>query len=125
MSQACVDSGLAHFSENWGFVSLSPMLGSNVFSLAFGRNLDAHAPHSASAVSTRLAKLASRLGLPSSTQCLEGRECYRDSLKVTIGACCTALLLAMYSGWRDQRRQARAALRADDVDVVWEDEEEE
>ncbi|KAI0666143.1 major facilitator superfamily domain-containing protein [Trametes maxima] len=34
--------GLPHFSENWGFVSLSPMLGGNVFSIAFGRNLDAH-----------------------------------------------------------------------------------
>lgn len=121
----------AHFSENWGFVSLSPMLGSNVFSLAFGRNLDAHAPHSApaqsaspSALSERMADIARRAGLPSSTQCLEGRACYRDSLKLTIGACCVALLLAMYSGWRDRRRQVRVAFKVDDADVVWEEEEE-
>ena len=29
-----------HFSENWGFISLAPMFAGNLFSLAFGRNLD-------------------------------------------------------------------------------------
>ena len=103
------------------------MLGSNVFSIAFGRNLDAHAPHNAptpSATAVRMADIARRAGLPSNTQCLEGRACYRDSLKLTIGACCVALLLAMYSGWRDRRRQVRVALKVDDADVVWEEEEE-
>jgi hypothetical protein len=33
----------AHFSENWGFLSLSPLFGGNAFSLAFGRDLDSHA----------------------------------------------------------------------------------
>ncbi|OSX60721.1 hypothetical protein POSPLADRAFT_1148283 [Postia placenta MAD-698-R-SB12] len=94
--------GLPHFSENWGFVSLSPMIGSNIFSIAFGRNLDAHAP-------------------PSSP-CLEGRTCYADSLKLTIAACCVALGLAVYSGWRDRRRQMRIALKGAEIapEVVWE-----
>lgn len=34
----------AHFSENWGFLSLSPLVGGNLFSIVFGRNLNAHEP---------------------------------------------------------------------------------
>ena len=29
--------GLKNFSQNWGYVSLSPVLAGNVFNLAFGR----------------------------------------------------------------------------------------
>lgn len=32
--------GMIHFSENWGFLSLAPMFAGNLFSLAFGANLD-------------------------------------------------------------------------------------
>ncbi|TFY63639.1 hypothetical protein EVJ58_g3140 [Rhodofomes roseus] len=128
--------GLPHFSENWGFVSLAPMLGSNILSIAFGRNLDAHAPHSSesspalatpsTSAASGVLDLARRAGLPSSAQCLEGRACYRDSLKLTIGACCVAFALAMYSGWRDRTRQVRVALRVEGPadEVVWEEEEE-
>jgi len=127
--------GLPHFSENWGFVSLSPVLGSNAFSIAFGRNLDAHAPPSSEApalnstsypVPEHVSSLSRRGGLPSATQCLEGRACYRDSLKLTIAACCIALGLAMYAGWRDHRRQDRIALKGMDAvpEIVLEEEEE-
>ncbi|KZT13250.1 MFS general substrate transporter [Laetiporus sulphureus 93-53] len=112
--------GLPHFSENWGFVSLSPVLGSNVFSIAFGRNLDAHAPGHSTSVPVP------RAGLPSSTQCLEGRSCYTDSLKLTIGACSVALALALYAGWRDRRRQLRIAQQSAEAvpELVLEEDEE-
>ncbi|KAI6155940.1 hypothetical protein BKA82DRAFT_3958649, partial [Pisolithus tinctorius] len=32
----------AHISENWGYVTLAPPIGGNVFSIVFGRDLDAH-----------------------------------------------------------------------------------
>ncbi|KAI0959036.1 hypothetical protein AcW1_003984 [Taiwanofungus camphoratus] len=132
--------GLPHFSENWGFVSLSPMIGSNIFSIAFGRNLDAHAPKSeamatgADSPAARLTSLRtvsragwlySRDGPPSTHQCLDGRACYVDTLKLTITACCVALVLALYAGWRDQRRQAKVALRGVEAvpEVVWEEDE--
>lgn len=137
---ACLRGRLAHFSENWGFVSLSPMIGSNIFSIAFGRNLDAHAPRSeamatgADSPAARLTSLRtvsragwlySRDGPPSTHQCLDGRACYVDTLKLTITACCVALVLALYAGWRDQRRQAKVALRGVEVvpEVVWEEDE--
>ncbi|KAI0078268.1 MFS general substrate transporter [Panus rudis PR-1116 ss-1] len=96
--------GLPHFSENWGFVSLSPMIGGNIFSIAFGANLDAHATPPASPEHTSLTSslIQSRAGLPSDHQCLDGRVCYVDSLKLTIGACCLALILSVYAGWRDR-----------------------
>lgn len=121
--------GLPHFSENWGFVSLSPMIGSNIFSIAFGRNLDAHAPPSSPVANVtslpetaHFVQLLQRAGLPSTSQCLEGRTCYADSLKLTIAACCVALGLAVYSGWRDRRRQMRIALKGAEIapEVVWE-----
>ncbi|CDO76364.1 hypothetical protein BN946_scf185011.g28 [Trametes cinnabarina] len=154
--------GLPHFSENWGFVSLSPMLGGNVFSIAFGRNVDAHdpgddtspaatssavaalssiatslirnqsvtspSPSSASAsasVTRAFSDLYSRAGIPSSHHCVLGRECYIDSIKMTTVACCIALALGIYAGWRDLKRQRRRASRAEAVPtvVVWENEE--
>jgi hypothetical protein len=32
----------AHFAENWGYIAMAPLLAGNLFSLMFGRNLDAH-----------------------------------------------------------------------------------
>ncbi|KAL1939679.1 hypothetical protein VTO73DRAFT_9712 [Trametes versicolor] len=136
--------GLAHFSENWGFVSLSPMLGGNIFSIAFGRNLDSHSDEEASpAGNSTLSALTSlaanatasvlppsegaihaRGGLPSAHHCIIGRECYRDSIKLTMVACTIALGLGIYAGWRDTKRQRRYAARADvPAVVIWEDEE--
>ena len=111
------------------------MLGGNVFSIAFGRNLDAHsddgpaanrtAPLSPSSLSSSLSSLSSSLssaltsttstgglgargGIPDPHHCVVGRECYADSLKMTIAACCFALALGVYAGWKDYRRQKRS-----------------
>ncbi|KAF8839373.1 MFS general substrate transporter [Paxillus ammoniavirescens] len=78
--------GLAHLSENWGYTSLAPLIGGNLFSLMFGRNLDAHAQP------------------PSEHQCFDGRECYVDSLKVTMVACVVSLGLSVWAGIRDGQK---------------------
>ncbi|KIY68607.1 MFS general substrate transporter [Cylindrobasidium torrendii FP15055 ss-10] len=83
--------GMPHFSENWGFIALAPLAGGNLFSLAFGHNLDAHEPKDTSL--TIFAR-----------QCLEGKSCYLDSLYMTMGGCCVALLLSVYASWRDSKR---------------------
>ncbi len=131
-----IDLRVAHFSENWGFVSLAPMLGGNAFSIAFGRNLDAHAPSELDSPDASISR-----GLPvlsslvlreatsdSSHQCLQGKECYAGSLLMTTTACCIALVLAVYAGWKDYKagkglvRTPRGHTPV--VDTVWEDEEE-
>lgn len=87
---------VAHFSENWGFVALSPMIGGNLFSLAFGRNLDGHT----SSGESNLPPTTS----PDTTihaQCMEGVECYIWSLRLTTWACVLAFALAVLAGYRD------------------------
>jgi len=85
--------GLAHFSENWGIVSVFPVLGGNIFSIAFGRNLDAHAPPEGSSPNV--------LPTSSERQCLAGRECYTQTLYLNLWACVIVLCLAIWAGRRD------------------------
>jgi len=118
--------GLAHFSENWGYVTLSPVVGSNLFSLAFGRNLDSHDSPAASAPanSTILAststmpEFAARAGFTPERQCLDGRECYVASLYLTLAACVVALVLGIWAGRRDWKDGQDKERQVDEV--VWE-----
>jgi MFS family permease len=100
--------GLAHFSENMGYVFLSPILGGNIFSIMFGRYLDAHAPKQ-DPRSSSLTSLVSR-ELPSEHQCFDGKTCYLGSLQVTLVACIVSLGLSWWAGIRDgQKVKARHA----------------
>jgi hypothetical protein len=108
---------VAHFSENWGIISIFPVLGGNLFSIAFGRNLDVHEPPPE----------ANAMPSPSiaNTQCLDGRECYVQTLYLNIWACVIALGFSFWAGRRDWlhwqgRDQPRERIDA----VVWEDTEE-
>ncbi|KAG1897612.1 major facilitator superfamily domain-containing protein [Suillus fuscotomentosus] len=109
--------GLSHLSENWGYVSLSPLVGGNIFSLLFGRNLDSHASDDDTGTHSSL-PLARRGGLPSEHQCFDGRDCYVSSLYVTVTACLIALVLSVWAGMRDQRKTAEAKR-----EVVWDAED--
>jgi hypothetical protein len=102
---------VAHFSENWGVVSVFPVLGGNMFSIAFGRNLDAHQPPTA---------------IPShsitNTRCLDGRRCYVQSLYTTICACMIGLCFSFWAGRRDWLHwQGRDQPRERVNTAVWED----
>ncbi|KAF5364602.1 hypothetical protein D9758_005619 [Tetrapyrgos nigripes] len=113
--------GLPHFSENWGYLSLSPLFGGNIFSVAFGRNLDAHESPVTSELGTSTSEMPSR-------QCLDGRLCYVDSLHITIGACLLSMLLSVWAAWRDRRKLA--TMSGEDYQdvrrtgVIWEESEE-
>lgn len=116
-------------------MSLAPVVGGNLFSLAFGRNLDAHDPPEAADLTATNATLPFSLSppptdipiptmralpLPSTHQCLDGRECYIASVYVTLGACVVGLGLAVWAGWRDWRH--RKAVGAVLEEVMWENE---
>jgi hypothetical protein len=111
----------AHFSQNWGFLCISPVIAGNLFSLAFGSNLDAH-----SRTPEDVAPLK-RGGLPISDddrQCLEGRLCYSESITLTIVACLVAFGLSVVAGYRDHRKRSEAGLGHARREVMWEGEEE-
>ncbi|KAJ7074054.1 major facilitator superfamily domain-containing protein [Mycena amicta] len=109
--------GLSHFSENWGFLSLSPLAGGNLFSIAFGRNLDAHEPGETTSTRT-VAAIAG-----GTRQCLEGRGCYVATLALTCGACFVAILLSAFAAWRERRKLQLLVAESGRSRVVWEDTE--
>ena len=95
---------VGHFSENWGYVSLAPLLGGNTFSILFGRDLDAHVPLSTELTATN-APIHPRASAPEpGRQCLEGRACYKNTLAVTALACVVSLILSLVAAWRDRRK---------------------
>ena len=138
----------AHFSENYGFVSISPLFGGNIFSIMFGRNLDSHdsgddlpasnstllsaalsaaaslaSPTGTGAVATASPlPLEARGGIPSAHRCIIGRACYVDSIKVTIAATIVALALGIYASWRALQKHRKWASRSQGgpAVVIWE-----
>ena len=88
---------IAHFAENWGYLSVSPIIASTVFSLGFGRILDGHEgpPNKESLLSLRSGPM---------TQCTRGKECYVAALYPTVVACFVAMLLSLWAGLRDRRK---------------------
>ena len=67
----------------------------NLFSLIFGRNLDAHG-------SPVHAPLDSPpIDVYSAPQCLLGLKCYRDTIYVTMLTAFIAILLSIWAGYRD------------------------
>ncbi|KAI5997360.1 major facilitator superfamily domain-containing protein [Pisolithus marmoratus] len=103
--------GLAHLSENSGYVCLAALVGGNVFSIMFGRNLDAHVPREDTKAFLDVARATNAASAPeirdilSERQCLLGRECYVSSLKVTLVACMVALALSTWAALRDEHRK--------------------
>ncbi|KAI6106164.1 major facilitator superfamily domain-containing protein [Pisolithus croceorrhizus] len=91
--------GLAHLSENWGYVTLAPLIGGNVFSIMLGRDLDAHAPREVTDLFPGIKPVSLE------RQCLMGRECYVTSLRITLMVCMVALALSTWATIRDGRRR--------------------
>ena len=90
---------LAHFSENLGYLFLSPIVAGNLFSLLFGRNLDAHKSSPKSSHDNAL--LNPPLDAYTAPQCLLGLNCYRNTIYITILATFLAILLSIWAGYRD------------------------
>lgn len=112
--------GLEHMSENAGYLYLASSLPANLFSIMFGRDLDAHTStfeeellSSGAADSVGpLRWLLRRQDEMRERQCLIGRECYVTSLRVTFVACVVALAISTWAAIRDGRRDKALRQRA-------------
>ncbi|KAI1083592.1 MFS general substrate transporter [Whalleya microplaca] len=83
--------GIHGLSQNWGFMTLSPVISSNVFNLFYGAVFDAH----------------SVVGPDGVSSCTDGLDCYRAAYAVTLGACGLGLVLTLWVIWHQWRaRQA-------------------
>jgi len=88
--------GLPHFSENWGYICISPIVSANILSFLFGQSLDAHAGNIVQDQVFSPGFLA--YGPP---RCLQGRDCYVDAIYLTIGASLLSFFLSLWAGFRD------------------------
>ena len=87
---------IAHFSENCGYLAVSPIIASSIFAFAFGQILDAHEGHPDR-------ESMHSPGSGPATRCMQGKECYVAALYLTAGACFVAVLLSVWAALRDRR----------------------
>ncbi|KAK5087072.1 hypothetical protein LTR05_004243 [Lithohypha guttulata] len=78
--------GVHGLSQNWGTMTLAPVISGNIFNLIYGRIYDTH-----SVVD----------GENGDRKCLEGKTCYQGAFWMTLVASLGALLLCLYSIWHD------------------------
>ena len=120
----------AHFSENLGYLFVSPIFGGNLFSLLFGRNLDAHnkssPPNHLSSHNTLTnPPPPSLVHVYTAPQCSLGLNCYRDAIYLTMFATFLAIILSVWAGYRDWLKivMLRKMELADRSELIWQDEE--
>lgn len=83
--------GIHGLSQNWGFMTLAPVISGNVFNLFYGFVLDAH----------------SVVEKDGTRRCEDGIECYRAAYGVTLLACGVGLLLTLWVLYHHARLRMR------------------
>ncbi|KAG9238875.1 major facilitator superfamily domain-containing protein [Amylocarpus encephaloides] len=73
--------GVYGLSQNWGCMTLSPVISGNVFNIFYGKVFDKH-----SIVNGAKERI-----------CTEGLECYRTAYLVTIAACVLGLVVSLWT----------------------------
>ena len=99
---------LAHFSENWGYICLSPIFSVNLLSFLFGRTLDAHAGKTVEGL------FSTMFFTYEAPRCLQGRDCYVDAIYLTIGASLLSFFLSIWAGYRDSCKAGKLRIGEED-----------
>jgi MFS family permease len=73
--------GIHGLSQNWGFMTLSPVISGNIFNLFYGMVFDKH----------------SVVKDGGERECTEGIYCYRSAYIVTAVACVVGLVVSLWS----------------------------
>ena len=92
--------GIRGLSQNWGCMTLSAIIGGNIFNILYGRIYDAH---------SIIKEDGSRI-------CLEGVRCYGAAYWITFGASLLGIGMALLSIQHDYRKRRRARKRLKDTD---------
>ena len=90
--------GIHGLSQNWGFMTLSPVISGNVFNLFYGTVYDSH----------------SVIQPGGERVCLDGLECYRAAYFVTLGACALGLGVSLWVIRHQSMIKARESKDTDD-----------
>ncbi|KAL2172834.1 hypothetical protein VTG60DRAFT_12 [Thermothelomyces hinnuleus] len=83
--------GIHGLSQNWGFMTLSPVISGNIFNLFYGVVFDSH----------------SVVGPDGERYCPDGLDCYKNAYYVTLTACGVGIVITLLT----IRRQYRERLR--------------
>ncbi|KAK4685150.1 hypothetical protein P7C73_g5008, partial [Tremellales sp. Uapishka_1] len=112
--------GMAHFSQNWGWTCVAPIIGGNLFNIVFGRVYDSNTVNEPSELGLEYGAELIRsvlkrggVSLPGDTHdCLLGVPCYATAFKVSTWGAVIALMLSVWVGIRKERqsRQRRREL---------------
>jgi MFS family permease len=89
--------GIRGLSQNWGFMTLAPVISSNVFNLFYGAIYDKH----------------SVIEPGGERSCHEGLDCYRAAYWVTFGACCAGLVMTLWAIRHEQAELAKESRNED------------
>ncbi|KAI0206201.1 major facilitator superfamily domain-containing protein [Astrocystis sublimbata] len=87
--------GIHGLSQNWGFMTLSPVISGNIFNLLYGFVLDAH----------------SVVESDGKRRCEEGIECYRTAYAVTLSSCGLGLGVTLWVIWHQARERAKESVQ--------------
>ncbi|KAK4230093.1 major facilitator superfamily domain-containing protein [Podospora fimiseda] len=81
--------GIHGLSQNWGFMTLSPVLSGNIFNLFYGYVFDSHVV----------------MGDNGERWCPDGLDCYKNAYFVTLGACGLGLVVTLMTIVRERNRE--------------------
>ena len=84
--------GVHGLSQNWGTMTLAPVISGNIFNLLYGKIYDAHSVRNDEA---------------GHMECLLGNECYRSAYWVTFGAALLGVLCCLWSIWHESQVHRR------------------
>jgi hypothetical protein len=88
--------GIHGLSQNWGFMTLSPVVSSNIFNIFYGAVFDAH----------------SVIGEDGSRTCTDGIECYKSAYVVTLCACAVGTAVTLLVIWHQSREKLKESNKA-------------
>jgi hypothetical protein len=86
--------GVQGLSQNWGVMTLAPVISGNVFNILYGRIYDSH----------------SVVEENGDRQCELGRECYESAYVITLFAGLGAVVLSCYAVWKEWKDKRRRRL---------------
>lgn len=89
--------GIRGLSQNWGFMTLAPVISSNIFNLFYGAIFDNH----------------SVIGPSGERSCHDGIDCYRAAYWVTFAACCVGFAVTLETIRHERSGQARDSRSGD------------
>ncbi|KAK7423789.1 hypothetical protein QQZ08_008944 [Neonectria magnoliae] len=92
--------GINGLSQNWGFMTLSPVISSNIFNIFYGKVYDQH----------------SVIQPNGERSCLDGLECYRSAYDVTLLACAGGLVITLWVIRHQHSQHLRENTKAEEED---------